>query len=454
MKTRLRNLWESIRSSFWFIPSLMLLPAFIISFVLTYFDKHLNLSSHSVWGIFYSIDMEGARSVLSTIAGSMITVAGVTFSITIVALNLASSQFGPRLLRNFMQDRGTQFVLGTFISTFIYCILALSSVHTSGAHAYIPGLTVSFGVALALCDVCVLIFFIHHISTSIQADNVIAALSHDLEKHIHRIFTEEIERDAEKETEQRIDIKKETNRYAHVHHLTAVQSGYLQAIDCDNLLVIAKENDFLLHFQHRAGDFIINGSPIVSIRSGEMFDGDIGGDIVGSFIIGAQRTPEQDAEYAIHQIVEVAVRSLSPGTNDPYTAITCIDQLGSALCYLSSRQFPSPFSFDDEKVLRIIAKPTDFKGMLNAAFDQIRQYGHKSVAVTIRLLETLLRITNQTRHSDQRQAIYRQAKMIQRVSFESLPEKNDKEDVLKRYEDVLKALNESEGPDGEIAFQQ
>lgn len=430
----------------------MLLPAFIISVVLTFFDKHLNLSSHFVWEIFYTIDIGGARSVLSTIAGSMITVAGVTFSITIVALNLASSQFGPRLLRNFMQDRGTQFVLGTFISTFIYCILVLWSVNTSGAHAYTPGLSVAFGVVLALGNVCVLIFFIHHISTSIQADNVIAALSRDLEKHIHRIFTEEIERDAKKETEQNIEVKKETNKYAHVHHLTAVQSGYLQAIDCDNLLVIAKKNDLLLHFHHKAGDFIVYGCSIVSIRSDEKFDGDIGKEITRAFIVGPQRTPEQDAEYAIHQIVEVAVRSLSPGINDPYTAVTCIDQLGSALCFLSSRQFPSPYRFDDEKVLRIIAKQTDFKGMLNAAFDQIRQYGHKSVSVTIRLLETLLRITNQTRHSDQRQAIYRQAKMIQRMSLELLPEKNDKEDVLQRYEDVLKALNESERPDGEIAF--
>ena len=163
MKLRLQSSWESLRTSFWFIPAVMTFVAIVLSFLLVYVDRRIGPETE-VFGFIYSGGPEGARLVLSTIAGSMITVAGVTFSITIVALTLASSQFGPRLLRNFMHDTGNQVTLGTFIATFVYCLLVLRTVHTVEGEDFVPSISVAVAIFLALAGIAVLIYFIHHVS--------------------------------------------------------------------------------------------------------------------------------------------------------------------------------------------------------------------------------------------------------------------------------------------------
>jgi uncharacterized membrane protein len=448
MKLKLINFWESLRLSFWFIPTLMVLTAISMSFLIVRVDRVLQTDAIRFLGFLYSGSPEGARSVLSTIASSMMTVTGVTFSITIVVLNLASSQFGPRLLRNFMQDRSIQFVLGIFVASFIYCLLVLRSVRTIGTDIFVPNFAVSLAVVLALLDVGVLIYFIHHIATSIQADEVIAETSRELEANIKRIFTEELK------STTKVNKKEEQNRqqvnevHHYIHHLTSRHNGYLQAVDYDKLLQVAKNNDFLIHLKLRPGQFVVAGSRLLTISSKKIFNIDLSECIIDAFIFGNLRTPEQDAEYSIHQLVEVAIRALSPGVNDPYTAIACVDQLGSALCYLAKRKFPPLYRFDEQDKPRLQMKPLTYSGMLNAAFDQIRQYGRTSIAVTIRLLETLTLIAEQTRHPDQRRAIHRQANMILRASQETLFERNDREDTQKRYQLLLRALNEFEDEDG------
>lgn len=441
MKTRLLSLLEMIRTSFWFVPGLMVVSAIGLSFVIVAVDRSFEPEHYRVFGLLYAGGPEGARNILSTIAGSMITVAGVAFSITIVALTLASSQFGPRLLRNFMRDTGNQFVLGTFISTFIYCLLVLRSVCETGEDVFVPFIAVTVAMVLALANVGVLIYFIHHVSTSIQADRVIAAVYHELLDHIQRLFPEEIGHEIDKrESDSGIPLTTK-NRYRQVRHIAAFQSGYLHAIAGDSLIEIARENDLLIHVRYRPGEFIVAGSTLAKVESTEQLNEGLAKQISNSFIIGPQRTPEQDAEFAIHQLVEVAIRALSPGINDPFTAITCIDYLGSSLCFLTDRTFPSQYRYDNEGELRVIAKPLTFEGVTNAAFDQIRQYGRTSVAVTIRLLETLKNIAEHTRNSEQRKAILRQADMIAGAK-EALPEKNDQVDVQQRYQTLLDLLNE------------
>jgi len=443
MKTRLLNLWEVVRTSFWLIPGLMVFSAIGLSFAIVAMDRMVELDHHRVFGFLYAGGPEGARSILSTIAGSMITVAGVAFSITIVALTLASSQFGPRLLRNFMRDTGNQIVLGTFIATFIYCLLVLRSVYSVGGHDFVPGISVTFAIALAVANVGVLIYFIHHVSTSIHADRVIAAVYNELSEHIQRLFPEELGYELEQSKNDRNKPQPTEGSYNYAWDIAALKSGYLQALDSDSLLKIAEEHDMLIDLQFRPGEFIVVGTALAKVKSAEHLKENLVEQIASSFILGPQRTPEQDAEFAIHQLVEVAIRALSPGINDPFTAITCIDHLGSALCILTGRVFPSPYRYDEEGNLRFIAKPLTFEGITNAAFDQIRQYGRTSVAVTIRLLERLKTIAAHTRNSEQRQAILRQADMIARASQDSLPEKNDRDDLQQRYQDFLDALNEN-----------
>ncbi len=443
MKVKLFNFWESLRLSFWFIPTLMALAALSMSFGMVTVDRVLKPDVMRFLGeldFLYSASPEGARSILSTIASSMMTVTGVTFSITIVVLNLASSQFGPRLLRNFLQDKSIQFVLGTFVASFIYCLLVLRSIQKIGTESFVPNLSVSFAVVLALLDVGVLIYFIHHVATSIQADAVITETSRELEANINRIFTEKPDNKA-REDKKESTPPHEDEVHHYIHDVFSNCNGYLQAVDNDKLLQIAKNNDFLIHLKIRPGQFVVAGSTSLTISSNEIFNNDLSEPILDAFIFGSQRTPEQDAEYSIHQLVEVAIRALSPGVNDPYTAIACIDQLGSALCSLAKRKIPSSCLFDENNKPRLYIKPFTFAGMLNASFDQIRQYGRTSIAVTIRLLETLTLIAEQTRHPDQRRAIHRQANMILRASLETVFERNDREDTQKRYKLLLRALN-------------
>lgn len=440
MKTRLLNLWESVRTSFWFIPGLLVFMAIVLSLVIVAVDRRVVLEPDRAFGLLYTGGPEGARAILSTIAGSMITVAGVAFSITIVALTLASSQFGPRLLRSFMKDTGNQVVLGIFIATFIYCLLVLRSVQTAGEHVFVPALSVTFATVLALMNVGVLIYFIHHVSTSIQADHVIAAVDRELFENLQRLFPEELGNEPENREDDYSGKQRENDGYDQAHHIAASRSGYLQAIDGEGVLNLACKNDFLVYLHYRPGEFIVAGSTLVMVKCDEYPDESLVEQIAGSFIYGPQRTPEQDAEFAIHQLVEIAARALSPGINDPYTAITCLDRLGAALCYLTKRAFPAHDRYDGDGRLRVIAKPVTFAGITNAAFDQIRQYSRSSVAVTIRLLETLKTVAAHTRTEEQRQAILRQADMIARASKEALPEKNDNEDVQERYQALLDVL--------------
>lgn len=442
MKTKIIIFLESLRSSFWFIPALMICAAVGMAFYMVTLDRDLSINSLRFYGFTYVVSPEGARAVLSAIAGSMMTVAGVIFSITIVALNLASSQFGPRLLRNFMQDRGTQFVLGTFVATFIYCLLVLRSVHTAGEASFVPNFSVNFAVLLAFLDVGVLIFFIHHIATSIQADEVIASVSRELQRGHGRIFSLEQNEDVGDIIGPIAELQKDNVAHYVTRAIAAHENGYVQAIDFDELLLAAKKNNFLIRVIVKAGQFVVAGSTLAILSSEKEADDTPARRLATSFIIGEQRTSQQDAEYSIHQLVEVAIRALSPGINDPYTALDCIDKLGAALCFLTTRELPGENCFDEEGKLRLIIKPFTFAGLVNASFDQIRQYGSTSVAVTIRLLEMLTLIAAQTTRTEQRQAIHRQADMILRTSEKALPEQNDKEDVLQRYQLLLAALND------------
>lgn len=431
-----------LRTSFWFIPGLMVFSAIGLSFLLVAMDRRVEPDQYRLFGLLYNGGAEGTRVVLSTISSSMITVAGVAFSITIVALTLASSQFGPRLLRNFMRDTGNQIVLGTFIATYIYCLIVLRSVRSVEEHVFVPDIAVTFAIALALINAGVLIYFIHHVSSSIHANRVIAAVDSELSGHIQRLFPDELGDEIEKIDNDRRRPPTKAARHQQFHDIAALQSGYLQAIDRDSLLKITRESDFIIHLPYRPGDFIVEGGTLARVEGVKPVAEDRAEKIVNSFIVGQQRTPEQDAEFAIHQLVEIALRALSPGINDPFTAITCVDQLGSALCRLTDRAFPSTYQYDDDGKLRVIANPLTFEGVTNAAFDQIRQFGRTSVAVTIRLLETLKTVAEHARNTEQREAVLRQAGMIARASMASLPEKNDKDDVQQRYQALLDVLNQ------------
>ena len=432
MKMRLLAVWEAVRTSFWFIPSLMVIAAAGLAVGLVNLDRLLQTDFGAV---FFSGGVEGARSILSTIAGSMITIAGVTFSITIVALTLTSSQFGSRMLRNFMADRGNQLVLGTFIATFMYCLLVMKSIPLAGGAEPVPGIAVAFSFVLALVDLGVLIYFYHHVSNSIHADNIIESVTRELERAIERFSRDNQGPEAAASMPCRDFPDLCENPIAVLSH----SSGYLRAVDETSLVEIAEKQEAIIHLHYRPGEYVFINTPLATISP--VAESDFSSEAVqNAFILGNRRTPEQDIEFAVCQLVEVALRALSPGINDPFTAISCINRLGNALCRLSQANFPPHLFFDSQEKLRLVTKAFTYAGILDTAFNQIRQAAKDSVAVHVRLLETLASVAGTLRHPQRCRAIAHHAMMTRRAARKNIHSPNDLEDIEKRYYDVMKSV--------------
>ena len=440
MGTKFSKLLDSLHSSFWFIPSLMMVLAILLSFFTIHLDQTSKTDLIGKLGWAYSLGPSGSRAILSAIAGSMVSVATTAFSITIVALQLASSQFGPRLLRNFMQDTGNQIVLGTFISTFVYSLMVLRTINGVEENEFVPHIAVTGGIGLAIASIGVLIYFIHHSASSIQVDNVIHKVGCELDEAIDRLFPKQIGRGASKHRAEPLtsDIPANFNREASL--IPANSSSYVQAIDTDQLMQIATQSNILLQLQRRPGDFVIKGSPLALMYPAESSGKKLVKQINDAFVLGSQRTDQQDVEFSVNQLVEIAVRALSPGINDPFTAIRCIDQLSAALCHVAQKEIPSAYRYDDEDKLRVIAESVTFEDVTDAAFNQIRQYGQTSVAVTMRLLEAIADIAPFTHTKADRAALLRHANMIERGSHEGITEELDRNDVKERYLAALKAI--------------
>ncbi|MBE9007755.1 DUF2254 domain-containing protein [Fortiea sp. LEGE XX443] len=435
---KVSKLWDQLHSSYWFIPAVMAVVATALAFTMLSFDRTDKVGINYWW--VYTGGTDGARSLLEAVAGSMVSVAATAFSITIVALQLAASNFGPRLLRNFMQDTGNQVVLGTFLGTFIYCLFVLRTIHGDGDgySQFVPQLAVTVGILLAIISIGVLIYFIHHASTIIQASHVIQNVSEDLHSAIKRLFPEKIglSEPQDRQGVEEIPISFEEEALP----IRANNTGYLQAIDDKELMKIACKHNLLVRIQVRPGKFVVQGGDLVLVFPGEKVNKKLTKKINDAFIFGKERTEQQDVEFPINQLVEIALRAISPAVNDPFTAIRCIDRLSAGLCHLVQRNFPSPYRYDNNK-LRVIAEGVKFAELTDAAFNQIRQYGRSDVAVTIRLLEAIALIATYTNNSKYQAVLRHHADIILQDSREGLSQERDNKDVEERYYQIIKNLN-------------
>lgn len=434
VKVTLLKYWGRISGSFWFVPLLMAGGAIALAYASLALDRTATDRWLQAQRWVYSGGAEGATVMLGTIASSMITIAGVVFSMTLVALSLASSQLGPRLLRTFMTDKTNQMVLGTFVATFLYALMVLRAIRRADEGIFVPHLSVAFGVILAVASLGVLVYFIHHVAVSIQADNVIARIGAELTDRIDRLFPEGIG----ESTHQRANVPETFDRDC--MPIGAVEDGYVQLIDGDALLALAVEEDLVLRVERRPGQFVVKGSPVAVACPAFRVDERIKQKINDAFVLGSHRTPVQDIEFSVNQLVEIAVRALSPGINDPFTAVACVDRLGAALSRLAQREMPSCRRHDEARKLRIVTPATAFADVADAAFDQVRQYARTSAAVTIRLLETIAVVAGFAHRSEDRAALRRHAEMIARGSIEGLPEKTDRLAVEARLLAVMQSL--------------
>jgi uncharacterized membrane protein len=429
---------ESLRTNLWLVPALEVIVAIALYFATHAIDVaayHGTLKLPS-WVTFGTAD--AARQILTTLAGAVITVVGVVFSIMIVTLTLASTQFGPRMLRNFIRDRGTQFTLGTFVATFVYATLVLISI--GGAHGnFVPHLSITTSVALVAVSMGVLIYFIHHIATSIQLPQVIASIAGDLANAI------EVESSGDhgsieagpsvSELLVRMDEGGGT--------VPAPSSGYLQFIRHETLVGLATERGAVIQLLHRPGHFLVSGHPIATVWPAQATPA-VTKALRRAHITGSSRTLAQDLAFAFDQLVEIAIRALSPAVNDTFTALTCIDWLGDSLCKVSTQWRPLRVHRDSHGYVRVITAHVSYTRLVERAFEKIRQAGRGMPAVMIRQLEALTKIIDYATSAEQRELLLAQAAMIRRSSEESIREPSDLADVTREYEAVLAAVRSSE----------
>ncbi|MFW7378641.1 MAG: DUF2254 domain-containing protein [Oligoflexus sp.] len=437
---RLLTIFEYIKNSYWFLPGLMNLLALVFSLIIPSIERKLVSSGKLQFSWIYSGGEEGARVVMATIAGSMIGVAGVAFSVTIVTLVLASNQFGPRLIQNFMRDKGIQVVLGAFLATFLYCLMILRHVENSNSvDSFVPNFSVTFGVFLAIACLGLLIYFIHHVAESIQAPYVLARVSHELTLAINNLFPEELGKgilDDENIDQIRANLEAKFSKDA--AEIEAQHSGYIQRIDLFDLMKIAKDKDLLVSIKHRPGQFIMKGDIAMLVHPKKALDEQTIKKLRVSFDVSIQKTLAQDVAFAIEQLVEVAVRALSPGVNDPFTAIQCIDWLGDGLTLLVNRKIPNPFQTDEEGQVRVIAYPVTFKRMVDASFNMIRQNSKNCPAVMFKTLDTIHSILCHTEHPGYRHILLEHATMVFHQARQMLETDHDLLDL----EDRQIALNQ------------
>ena len=438
--------WEDIRSSYWFIPTLMALGAIVLSVVAVWVDTTVGADWLASVPWLYENRPAGARDLLATIAGSMITVAGVTFSITVAAVAYAASQFGPRLLTNFMGDRGNQVTLGVFIATFLYCLLVLRTIRdgaevsagtpletatTSAGTAFVPHSAILVALALAILSVGVFIYYIHHVPQSIHVSNVIAAVGHDLIEEIHRAFPA---KDGPAGTQAHPAAGDPTPPDA--VPIETHRTGYVQRLDEDGPAEIAREQDIVVRFLLRPGDFAREGQPLAYAWPRARITDDTVDRLRAAFAFGSRRTHAQDVVFLVNELAEIAARALSTGVNDPFTAGSCMDWLGAAGTELAARSAHDIVRRDASGAARLIVRSLVFDEFLDEGFGRVRPYAARDINACSHQLEALAGLAAQIEDAGHRGALLREARALAAESEAHLTGPEDAARVRERLDGI------------------
>ena len=439
---KLKLLWNSLRSSFWCVPASIVTGSIVLAVWLVEADSMNSRDWMTRWPRLFGAEAAGARDMLSTIAGAMMTVVGVTFSMTLVTLALASSQYTSRILRNFMRDRVTQIVLGIFAGIFTYCLIVLRTIRGGDEGVFIPSMAVSVGVVLAIGGIGALIFFIHRIASSIQASNIIASVAHETLAAVDRLFPGPLGHTQETDEEER-SVTARPERHWQTIPVKGV--GYIQSIDNEALMRFAQEQKTVVRMEHGVGEFAVEGTALVSLACGAPPTKELVTSLQKAFNLSRYRTLHQDASFGIRQIVDIALRALSPGANDTSTAVVCVDYLTAILARLASRDIPSLYRYKDGE-LRVIAIGPTFPGLVAQSFDQIRDSAAGNVAILLRMLGALETIASLTDDLGRRRVLREHADYFAETAARTLEAPRDQARIEQRLARVRAALEAAYSP--------
>ena len=400
MRDRIRHYWAFLHTSLWFVPVLMGVAAVFLAVALLTWGRGVLDDATGYW-LLYAGDAGNARELLSSLLTGMITMTSLVVSITMVVLTLAAGQIGPRLIRNFIQDWTTQVVLGLFLADIIYLLVVFRTIDGTQADT-VPHLAVSVGTGLTAFCLFVLLVYVHKLARSIIYDNVVQRVAADLRAVIADRLPE------------RDDEVPETppNLGGDFVWVDLGQDGYVQAVDLDALVAAACRADAVIRLDVRPGHYVIGGGEHVAVFPAGACTKEMRGAIRGALIVGSERTPTQDVEFGIRQLVEMATRALSPGINDVFTALAVIDNLSASLARILDRGIEPAVLRDSGGAIRLVRDVSGYEGFVGAAFDQIRQAGSGNAAVMIRLIDAIIRLAPRIRSDAQRDALREQLTMI------------------------------------------
>lgn len=424
MMQRVQAFWSNLRASLWFIPALLVIIAIAAAHGLVQLSATLGEELVARWPRLFGAGADGSRGVLVTVASSMITTAGVVFSITIVALSLASTQYTSRLLRNFMRDRTNQTVLGVFVGIFAYCLIVLRTIR-AGDSAFVPSLAVFVAVLLAFVGIGYFIYFIHHIAQSIQASQVLSTVAHETIDVIDHLYPDPIGEGAPPSARS---IGEETER-GPWRLVMARHTGYIQWADPDKLLELANEWDTILWLQRRVGEFVSAGTPLCAVRGAADPDDDLRRGINSCFMLSNQRSIDQDVSFGLRQISDVALKALSPGINDTTTAVMCVDWATAIFVCLAQRDPVSPFRASKSDELRVIAPGPTFEDIFEDTFAEIRQNAGGNVTVLTAMIHGIREIEPLATLGSRRAALARELTHILEVAQRTIPSLADRAKV-------------------------
>jgi uncharacterized membrane protein len=384
---RLGTLWDEITDSLWFVPALITAGCVGLAILLiSYNDAISGVLDSDLWFIFAGSG-DGAQGVLQAIATSIITVTGVVFSVTIVALQLASSQFTPRVLRQFMANRGNQIVLGVFIGTFTYTLLVLRTIRgDSNGDEFVPNIAVTGAVLLALTSIGFLIFFINHAARAVQASVIIDTVWHDTRAAIDAVFPERVEHAQERVPDAAALSVGDPAEYAVVRSL---KSGYVQAIDRSGLCRIAELHQLVIRTEFEIGEHVLPGQALFSVWPGADLRDDRHGELRGNVVLGMERTQYQDVKFGMVEMMDIAVKAMSPSINDPTTAVNVIDRVSDLMLELAWRRRGDHVDRSREGRPLLIMRRPRLADTADIVFHQVRHYSAENPTIAIKLVQSL-----------------------------------------------------------------
>ncbi|MBS0243509.1 MAG: DUF2254 domain-containing protein [Proteobacteria bacterium] len=400
---------------------MIVVGAVVLAFALVQIDERLDLTWLTRWSHLFGAGAEGSRGMLEAIATSMITVAGVTFSITIAALAQASSQYSPLVLRNFMRDRANQVVLGAFGGIFVYCLIVLRSIR-SGSEEFVPSVAVSAALLLSLLGIALLVFFVHHIASTLQASSILANIATSARATMDADFPPLAGAAAlvvcDVPDIAGADIKPR-------------RSGYVQDIRFDSILDLAERYDAVVRLEFGVGDFAIAELPAARLMDPTEPDADLVSGVQDAIIIGDHRTSDRDLAFAIRQIVDMAVKALSPGINDPTTANFCLHHLSAILVTLGDRAMPQKI-FCAKGRLRVIAQPPTYRSLVDLAIAEVRQNAGPQASVLVGVAVAIEAAARTAIANDRREALLHQLRLTEAEARRALPDGEPLRTVLAR----------------------